>query len=108
MRTPKKTLLETELGALKGQLAAVVEALQSLGTKVERASFTIPEWSERHGMSESQYFKLRREGRGPDTMKTGDVGVRISREADARWVRAREAEAAENVQRRRAAIAPAE
>jgi hypothetical protein len=102
MRTAKHS--ETGLVEIKAQLKAVVEALQRLATKVERASFTIPEWCERHNMSESQYFKLRREGRGPRLMSTGDVGVRISREADVEWIRAREAEA----DQRKVRMVPAE
>ncbi len=89
--------LAADIDELKTQLTTVVETLGVLTKAIsepEAASFTIAEFCKRHHLSESQYFKLKREGRGPRTMATGSVGVRISREADAAWVREREAEAA--------------
>jgi hypothetical protein len=93
MRAPKS--LEIELNLVKVEIRKLTVALQDMGRRVERASFTIEEWSERHGISVSQYHKLRRTGRGPRTMASGDVGVRISRDADAEWILAREREAQE-------------
>jgi hypothetical protein len=93
---PKK--LAADIEELKTQLAAVVATLGVLVNAInepEAGSFTIRQFCKRHRISESQYHKLRREGRGPRTMATGSVGVRISHEADAAWVREREEEAAE-------------
>jgi hypothetical protein len=95
MRTPKETPVEIELTRVKAELRKIVDVLQDFGRRVERASFTIEEWCERHDISVSQYYKLSRSGRGPRTMSTGDVGVRISREADADWIKSREREADE-------------
>lgn len=98
---PKK--LAADIADVKAQLAAVVETigtLVKLANESGAASFTIPQFCRRNSLSESQYFKLQREGRGPRTMSTGSVGVRISREAEADWVRAREAEAATGIERK--------
>ena len=96
MRSAKQNLT-TDIAALKEQLSSVITMLATLvsaPSEGERGSFTSKEFQKRHKLSESQYHKLRREGRGPRTMSTGDVGVRISSEADKDWVAAREAEAA--------------
>jgi hypothetical protein len=84
--------------ALKEQLASVVAtfAAQANAAAVgERGSYSIKEFLARHRLSESQFHKLRREGCGPRTMRTGSVGVRISRAAERDWVLGREREAAE-------------
>jgi len=79
---------------LKTQLAAVVDAMTRIADhKDDAASFSIPEFCRRHRMSESQYHKLQREGRGPRVMTTGSMSVRISRSAEADWILEREAEA---------------
>jgi hypothetical protein len=44
-------------------------------------------------MSEAQYHKLKRDGRGPRVMSTGSMGVRISRAAEADWIMQCEREA---------------
>jgi hypothetical protein len=96
VRGPKQLLaIAADIAELKQQLGHIAQALAKLVDGGERASFTIAEWRGRHGISESQYFKLRRQNRGPRTMPTGDVGLRISAEADREWIAAREAEAAE-------------
>jgi hypothetical protein len=96
MRSTKKQNLAADIAELKTQMASVIEALAKLAeavAKPEVGSFTLKQFQQRHTLSESQYHKLRREGRGPRTMNTGDVGVRISTEADSDWIKAREAEA---------------
>jgi hypothetical protein len=90
--------LSLQIAELRVQLAAAVQALANLAEGGARSSYTLTEWRKRHNLSEGQYHKLRRQGRGPRTMSTGDIGVRISVEADRDWVRAREAEAAERLQ----------
>jgi hypothetical protein len=89
--------LAGDIAEVKSQLRLVLETLGRLDGG-GRSSFTLAEWRKRHGLSESQHHKLRRQGRGPRTMRTGDVGVRVSVEADREWVREREREAAERQQ----------
>jgi hypothetical protein len=89
--------LAGDIAQVKDQLRLVLETLGRLDGG-GRSSFTLAEWRARHGLSESQYHKLRRQGRGPRTMQTGDVGVRVSVEADIDWVRDRERDAAERHQ----------
>lgn len=81
-----------EVAGLVDQLSGAVQALTRL-VQNDKSSFTIPEWCQRHGLSESMYHKLRREGRGPRTMEVGPQAVRISLQADADWVAEREAAA---------------
>jgi hypothetical protein len=79
---------------LKTQLSAAVEAIGRIADhKDDAASFSIPEFCRRHRISESQFHKLQREGRGPRVMATGSMGVRISRPAEADWIVEREREA---------------
>ena len=58
----------------------------------EAASFKLKKFLARNDLSESQYHKLRRQGRGPRMMSVGSCGVRISRQAELDWIVAREAE----------------
>ena len=57
-------------------------------------SFTIAEWCAHRKVSRSMFYKLESQGRAP---RTHNIGVRrlISPEADAEWLRQREAESAE-------------
>src|SRR5712664_4430536 len=91
MRSTKQ--LSDQFADLKVQLAAVIEAMTRLVNDKEAASFSIAEFCKRHRISEAQYHKLQREGRGPRVMTTGSTGVRISRAAEADWILEREAEA---------------
>jgi hypothetical protein len=89
--------LADDIAALREQLVSVVDSLAMLARAagaVERSSYTVKEFLARNDLSESQFHKLRREGRGPRVMKTGSVGVRISAEAERDWKAEREAEAA--------------
>jgi hypothetical protein len=52
---------------------------------------TIPSFCESNAISESHYYALKRQGRGPREMLVGDL-VRISPEAERDWRLAREAE----------------
>jgi hypothetical protein len=98
MRSLKQNLkasvaVET-VAAIREELAALRQAIAALAVgREQRASYTLKEFLQRHRLSESQYHKLRREGRGPATMCAGDVAVRISGQAELDWVREREAEA---------------
>jgi hypothetical protein len=79
--------------ALRSQLADVLGALKTLADAVsagERNSFTLTEFRHRNGLSESQFFKLVREGRGPKLMSVGSLGKRISRASERDWTKARE------------------
>jgi len=99
MRSATQNLV-SEIAALKEQLASVLATLAALANAAavgDRGSYSIKEFLGRHRLSESQFHKLRREGRGPRTMRTGSVGVRVSRAAERDWVREREREAVEAV-----------
>jgi hypothetical protein len=96
MRSAKQNFA-TDIAALKGQLSEVLATLVMLAkaaSEGERGSFTLKEFQRRHNLSESQFFKLCREGRGPRLMRVGSVGKRVSREADRDWIAAREQGAA--------------
>ena len=54
-----------------------------------RGSFTIDEWCERHRISRSYWYKLKKAKLTPATMNLNGV-QRISVEADAAWTRERE------------------
>ena len=58
---------------------------------VERASFLIPEWCARRRFSESMFYKERKAGRTPKETRNGKL-ITITSEADAEWVKEREAE----------------
>jgi hypothetical protein len=81
---------------LKADLTAISEAISRLSDREEAGSFSLSEFCRRHRFSEAQYHKLKRAGRGPRTMVTGDAGVRISREAEADWILERERDAKAN------------
>jgi hypothetical protein len=56
-------------------------------------AMSIREFCRLHGISEDQFYKMKREGWGPATMKVGSRTL-ISHEAAAEWRRAREQVAA--------------
>jgi hypothetical protein len=56
-------------------------------------AFSITKFCRAHSLSKAQYFKLRKDGRGPREMLNGTRGKLISSEAAADWRREREAEA---------------
>ena len=60
-------------------------------------SFTIEQWCQRHNVSRSFYYKLKRAGKAPRTMELLDKAVRITEEADREWVCQREVETLETV-----------
>lgn len=95
MRSVKQNFA-ADIAALKGQLSEVLATLVMLAkaaSEGERGSFTLKEFQRRHNLSESQFFKLCREGHGPRLMSIGTVGKRVSREADRDWVAGREQKA---------------
>lgn len=55
-------------------------------------SFTIDSWCAEHDLSRSTFYKLRKEGRAPRLFEVTPGCPRISDEANAEWVKAREAE----------------
>lgn len=59
-------------------------------TVIPLGAYTIPEFCRAHALSETQYFKLKRQGEGPDEMLLGSRRKGISVEAAARWRRKRE------------------
>ena len=55
----------------------------------EAVSFNISEFCARHGISRGKYFGMRKVGIGPAEMRLGPGTVRITREAELDWQRAR-------------------
>jgi hypothetical protein len=95
MRSAKQNFV-ADIDVLKGQLSdllATLAALTNAAREGETGSYTVKQFLARHKLSESQYHKLRRAGRGPRVMSVGSSGLRISRQADRDWVEARETEA---------------
>ena len=95
MRSAKQNFV-ADIDALKGQLSSVLAMLVALANaahETEAASFKLKKFLARNDLSESQYHKLRRQGRGPRVMSVGSCGVRISRQAELDWIAARETEA---------------
>jgi hypothetical protein len=92
VRSPKQNIA-AEIAALKERLIATLAPLVNAVSVGERGSYTLKEFQRRHNLSESQFFKLCREGKGPRFMATGSVGKRVSPEAERDWIAAREAEA---------------
>jgi hypothetical protein len=110
-----KQNLAADIAVLKGQLAEVLAVLLALANAVresEVGSYTLEQFRTRHKLSESQYHKLRRQGRGPRVMSVGDYGQRISLQADLDWTVEREAEAeaeaeaAQQIEKPTAALKP--
>jgi hypothetical protein len=96
VHSPKQNFPVYDIAELRDELRRVVQMLAALAkaaSEGERSSFTLKEFQRRHNLSESQFFKLCREGHGPRLMSVGSVGKRVSREADRDWIAAREIEA---------------
>jgi hypothetical protein len=97
MQRPRQNPAVLDIAELHEELrhlAASVAALANLVGEGAQGSYTLKQFLARHNLSESQYHKLRRAKRGPRTMSTGEVSVRISRQSEADWVRERERDAA--------------
>ena len=75
------------------RVVQMLELLVCAAREGEAASFKLKKFLARNDLSESQYHKLRRQGRGPRVMSVGSCGVRISRQAERDWIAARETEA---------------
>jgi hypothetical protein len=58
-------------------------------SRTPTAMFSIPSFCSAHGISESFFFQLRAEGRGPRVLKLG-ARVFVTHEAAAAWRKARE------------------
>jgi predicted DNA-binding transcriptional regulator AlpA len=56
---------------------------------MEKDSFSIMEFCQKHGLSRSLFYKLLDSGEGPRVMRVGSR-IMISKEAAADWRRARE------------------
>jgi len=99
MQSRSVTAILEEIADVKAKVLDMVEKIDALlakpggaaGAPVARTSLTIKEFCERNHLSEGQYHKLRRVGKGPRTMKAGKSrGVRISIEAEREWIAERE------------------
>jgi hypothetical protein len=96
MRSVKQNIATLDIAELRDELRRVGEMLAILvnaASEGEAASFKLKKFLARNDLSESQYHKLRRQGRGPRVMSVGSCGVRISRQAELDWIAAREIEA---------------
>lgn len=58
-------------------------------------TYTIAEWCEMRKVSRSAFYQFRARGEAPQTVKIGLRAVRITEEADAAWLAAREAASGE-------------
>jgi hypothetical protein len=90
-------LLDAKIDAIAALVNLIQQKVDGLIKTHENAasSFSIASFLRRNELSPSQYFKLQRAGRGPRVMRTGDVGIRISRQAELDWIAARERDAAQ-------------
>jgi hypothetical protein len=96
MRSVKQNIATPDIAELRDELRRVAEMLELLvcaAREGEAASFTLKKFRARNQLSQSQYHKLRRQGRDPRRMRVGSCGVRISRQAELDWILARETEA---------------
>ena len=76
---------------IKSAVEAAVEGmLNDLPLTAARASFNIQEFCKRHNISPMQFFRLRKQGRGPRVLQAGRQALRISLEAEQDWIRERE------------------
>jgi predicted DNA-binding transcriptional regulator AlpA len=57
-------------------------------------SLTIDQWCEKHNLSRSTFYKLRKIGKAPRIIKVLEA-IRITEDADRKWCADREAEALE-------------
>ena len=95
-RIGKQNIAAPDIAELRDELRRAIQMLALLVNAAgegETASFTLKIFLARNHLSESQYHKLRRKGRGPRVMSVGSCGVRISRHAELDWIEARETEA---------------
>jgi hypothetical protein len=60
-------------------------------------SFSIDDWCKLHGLSRAFFYKLASQGRAPDTFKVGRC-TRITEQANAAWIAARQADSQVQVQ----------
>ena len=89
---PHADKLLTEIVRLRRTTKRIAERLdRAVDTSY---SSSIDEFCASEGISRGQYYKLRKEGRGPREMRLAGQLVRITPEAKAEWRRAREAETA--------------
>jgi predicted DNA-binding transcriptional regulator AlpA len=58
-----------------------------------RTAFTLSDWAEMNGISRGHFYNLQKVGKAPRTFKLGAKRL-VSAEANADWLREREAEAA--------------
>jgi hypothetical protein len=60
-------------------------AKAEMGSSLERAAFTIPEFCFRNSISRPTYHRLRAEGRGPVEMRIGLNVIRVTADAERAW-----------------------
>ena len=69
---------------VRGLKRKVAELLTRLEQPVGEPDYTIPGWCHKRKVSRSNYYKMKKAGRGPRTIENGGL-IRISRSADAEW-----------------------
>jgi hypothetical protein len=79
--------LHTELRDIAAKLELLAQLAKMAVAASERKSKTIKELCAKHGFSESSFFKMCREGRGPKMIAIGTAGRRITPEAEDAWLR---------------------
>jgi predicted DNA-binding transcriptional regulator AlpA len=57
-------------------------------------SYSIDDWCKLHGLSRAFFYKLASQGEAPETFKVGRC-TRITEQANAAWIAARQAASAE-------------
>jgi hypothetical protein len=97
--SPTIVALAREVALLKEQVTSLFSLL---GAKSKPRDSSIAGFCERHGISRGSYLNLRKRSKAPREVAVGLRRI-ITQEAEADWVREREADAAVIAQRRKIA-----
>jgi len=93
-----KTLnqITADIAALRTEIANLANAIaMNRRPNDDPTSFSVLQFCQRNNISRRLFFRLQQEGRAPRVMRIrGRKSIRISREAETDWVRAREADRA--------------
>jgi hypothetical protein len=91
-RTDYDNILLTDVMAQLARLTNQIEELRKIIIETGIGGSTIKQFCARYSLSTRQFHTLRSQGRGPVMMSIGSDGLRISKQAELDWVKAREAE----------------
>ena len=85
MSTPlssdQQTDLVREVAALRRAFGKLLKRLEQ---PVGEADYTIQQWCDKRKISRAEFYKMRKDGRGPRVLENGAVR-RITRKADQEW-----------------------